>query len=147
MTTDTFLAIFLPVSFLIFTVILMFLFHYGRYIRNIDKTLTRIETAVKPIAEIDSWLRKRGLDTIVPPESGAGSHSLPPNEADRRDELLSRARDYELTEAEAEELRCLLQKDAQSDFANGVISGLAFLGIMAGIIAIIDALSKKKDAK
>lgn len=140
MTTGTFLAIFLPVSFFLGGLLLY-------YVRNMDKSLTRIESALKPIAEIDGWLRKRGLDTILPPESAEDSHSLPPNEAYRRDYLLERARAYGLSEAEAAELQYLLQKDAQSDLASGVIGFLAFLGIMAGIIAIINALTKKKDGE
>lgn len=144
MTTGIFLAIFLPVSLFIGTILVALIILLLQDTRNTNNALTRIEDTLKPITEIDHWIRKRGLETILSPEGGEISHSLPPIEAARRDYLVERGRDYGLTEAEATELQDLLQKDARNDLATGALTFLAFLGIMAGIIAIINALSQKK---
>ena len=136
MTTGIFLAIFLPVSFFL-TGLLFY------YMHSIDKTVTRIEENLKPVKEMSNWIQQRGLETIFKSQIKEGSHSLSPDKAAIRDELLRKAREYGLDPAETIELRNLLQEDAQSDFAKGVISFLAFLGIMVAIIAFVNAITKK----
>jgi len=136
MDIGIFLAIFLPVSFSLGGLLIY-------YARNTDKTVTKIHEQLKPVGEIMNWLQKRGLETTLKSRSEESSHSLPPNKTARRDELLRKANIYGLTEAEATELRGLFEEDARNDLASGVISFIAFLGIMAAIIIFISAITKK----
>jgi len=136
MTTGIFLAIFLPISFFLAGLLLY-------YMRSIDKTVIKIEEGLKPVREMSNWIQRRGLETTFKSQIEEGSHSLPPEKAAMRDELLRKAKVYGITQAEATELRNLLQEDAQSDLAKGLISFLAFLGIMAAIMAFINAITKK----
>lgn len=107
-------------------------------------TTTKIEKAVKPIADADRWLRERGLQELVKSLSSQNvHHSLPPEMAQRRDWLIQKARQYGLDPYEAEELQSLLSEDARSDFASGVIGFLAFLAITAAVAALIRELTKK----
>lgn len=136
MDVNTFLAIFLPVSFSLGGLLIY-------YARNTDRTVTQIQEQLRPVGEMMNWIQQRGLQTIFISQSKEGSHSLPPGKAARRDELLGRAKAYGLTQVETTELKNLLQEDARDDLVKGVISFLAFLGIMAAIIAFVSAITKK----
>jgi len=108
-----------------------------------------LKADLKPITSlvktIDDWLRKEGLDKVLVKVKGQANanHSLPPDKAARRDELVALGKLYGLTESEATELRALLQEEARDDFAKGVLGALAFAALMLTIGAIIASLTKK----
>jgi len=131
LTLEIFLAIFIPVSSAIFG--LLYWIH------------SDVRKIVEPITTASKWLQERGLQDIfkdISSEKGK-LHSLSPEEEGRRDELLELGRTRGLSEEERAELEKLLRKDAQTDFAEGVISFIVFLGIMVMIAALVSALTRK----
>ena len=105
-----------------------------------------IKKGIEPIKDMERWLKERGLEQIFKQSSheNVEHHSLPPEEAQRRDLLIAKGREYGLDPYEAEELRGLLDRDARSDFASGIIGFLAFLGIAVAIGVLIQELTRKR---
>jgi len=95
---------------------------------------------------IDRWLEERGLGSNISEQqmpSSTEHHSLPPEKAIRRDQLVNMGKIRGLNTIEANELQALLQEDARSDFTNGILNALAFAVLMLAIGAIIKGLSQK----
>lgn len=94
---------------------------------------------------LDHWLEDRGLSGNAigqKTKPNTEHHSLSPDKAMRRDQLVQVGKIYGLSNAEANELQALLQEDARNDFTNGIFNALAFALLMFAIGAIIKSLSK-----
>ncbi len=104
---------------------------------------------LKPIASlvktVDNWLREKGLDKAlarITQQGETSHHSLPPEKAARRNQLVEFGKLRGLNDVEAAELQALLQEDARDDFTRGVLGFLAFTALIVAIGAIIKSLSK-----
>ena len=94
---------------------------------------------------IDKWLDERRLTETFLPQNKPPStnhHSLSPDKAARRNQLIEMGKAYGLTSEESAELQALLQEDARNDLANGLLNVIAFGIILIAIGAIIKSLSK-----
>jgi hypothetical protein len=109
----------------------------------IYKLIADLKPIISSVKTVDDWLREKGLSGLMGNVRRKKSHSLPPDRATRRDELVRQGREYGLTDPESNELQALLQEDARDDFANGIIGLMAFGLILAGVVAIVRSLSKK----
>ena len=138
LTPELYLATFFPVVGLLIALLLLQI----SYLRNIEKGTNRIETNTKVLGQLYDWFAKRGMDISLSPYGV--HHSLPPEQARRRDELLHLGRVEGLDEAQAQELRELLNEDARDDLARGILGALAFVAIIAAIGAIVNAITRRR---
>lgn len=129
---------------IIITIIVAFT-TFALYVNNRVKKVEKLVEPMAPvIKEVDNWLKIRGLNGLFEGEQSKNTHhSLPSEEARRRDQLIQKGKQYGLDQYEAEQLKRLLDEDARSDVASGIISALAFVLIVVAIAALISALTRR----
>jgi uncharacterized membrane protein YgaE (UPF0421/DUF939 family) len=137
LSTSMFLSIFFGTLGVIFGIMIPFVF------LPMKRHLEAIKENVEPIREIKEEAMRIGLTEIFQRRT-TEHHSLPPEKAKRKEELLTKGRRYGLVQTEAEELKALLREDAQDDFARGLIGTIAIIGIIALIGAVVSNLTKKR---
>ena len=108
-----------------------------------------IKESVKPLKEIDEEAHRLGIREymrrIVQPIPNTEEHqSLPPEKAQRKEELLYRGQFYGLDPNEAEELKRLLNEETWNDFAAGLIGIVAAIGLIALIAIFIDSVTRRR---
>ena len=147
METPLTIPIFLGVTLALFGIWLA-IFH--SWFSRIMNRLDRIAEALLPVSQISSWVQQKGLERFFKgfgndnPAHKSWGNPLSLQEQRRRDELLQKGSAEGLTPWEAEELQALLRKEAQDDFAKGMLTFIAFLGVLALIKALVDSLERKK---
>jgi hypothetical protein len=136
-------AIFLPVFFGTLALVLALLIPF--FLLPLKNDLAEIKECTKPIKQLDEEIHRLGLSEFARSFLQPGEHhSLPPEKALRKDELLNLARIHGLEPGEAEELKQLLNEEAASDFAAGLIGAIAAIGIIALIGAFINSLTRRQ---
>jgi hypothetical protein len=111
--------------------------------------IIRFRGDIKPICsfvnEVDGFFRQSGLKGLIKKlkVSTPKHHSLPPDKANERDNLIALAKIQSLSQTDADRLKQLLQEDANDELAKGVLSFLAFIVILYAIDALIKSFSKK----
>lgn len=130
-------------SWLMGTVI-AFLLAIIAFLWNLKSSLSPLCNLAKLIESdaISKWLEDRGL--IGDSGKSSQQHSLPPELAAERDNLIGLGRQRGLLPDEAERLAELLKEDARDEFGRGILSVIAFGLIMVAITAIVSALAKSK---
>lgn len=137
LTTGIFLTVFLGTIAIILAVLIPL------FIVPLKKDLAEIRDSLKPLKQMDEEAHRLGLHeyfkSLVKPEE---HHTLPPEKAQRKEELLNRGRLYGLDANEADELKKLLNEEAASDLAAGLIGVVAAIGLIALIGAFISSLRR-----
>ena len=138
LTTTIFIAIFFGTLSLIFGLLIPL------FLIPIKNDIASIRESVKPLKQIEDEARRLGLHeyfkSLFKTEE---HHSLPPEKARRKEELLSRGRLYGLDPYEADELKRLLNEEAQNDFVAGLIGTVAVIALIVLIAAFVNSLVKK----
>jgi hypothetical protein len=136
-------SIFLAVIFGTWGIVLVLLIPFCLVPLRNDVAIIR--DSVKPLKQLDEEVNRLGLREFLKSLGREkNQHSLTPEKAQRKEELLNKGQTYGLDPSEAEELKGLLNEETLSNFANGLIGTIAVIGIIALIGAFIDSLSKKK---
>jgi hypothetical protein len=160
LTLELFLAIFLPITFFLYGLLIY-------YLRDIEKTVGRFESFLDPLRatmrdrknEIADVIKESGVDGLVEfmvkrygteglvkmltekkKTKKEPEDPLAPEKVRRRDQLLERSKVGGLAREETIELKNILDEEARIAFQEGVIGLLAFLGLLFLIGLFIEAL-------
>jgi hypothetical protein len=160
LTLELFLAIFLPITFFLYGLLIY-------YLRDIEKTVGRFESFLDPLRatmrdrknEIADVIKESGVDGLVEfmvkrygteglvkmltekkKTKKEPADPLAPEKVRRRDQLLERSKVGGLAREETIELKNILDEEARIAFQEGVIGLLAFLGLLFLIGLFIEAL-------
>jgi hypothetical protein len=136
-------GIFLAVIFGTWTLILGLLIPFC--LLPLRKDVAIIRDSVKPLKQVGEEIDRLGLQEFIKSLGKEEKHhSLSLEKAQRKQELLSKGQAYGLDANEAEELKGLLNEEASSDFASGLIGAIAVIGAIALIAVFVNSLTKKK---
>lgn len=161
LTLELFLAIFLPITFFLYGLLIALTVHY---LRSIDQKVHRFdflspfETAVKEgkkefadvtkdsgvVGLLNFFVKRYGTEGLVKiltkEKVKEPEDPLAPEKIRRRNELLERSKHYPLAKRDAAELKSILDEEARIAFQEGLIGLLAFLGLLFLIALFIEAL-------
>ena len=164
LTLELFLAIFLPITFFLYGLLITLTLYY---LRSIDKMVGRFaESFVNPIrdtikdnkAELADVIKESGIDGLVDfmvkrygteglvkmlmKRDKEPEDPLAPEKVRRRNELLAMSKHRLLDKSESLELKSILDEEANIALQEGVIGLLAFLGLLFLIGLFIEALRR-----
>lgn len=121
--------------------------------QELSTTSRAVTDVLSPFKALGDYIQQKGIQGIAQElvasfrnlEVKQPKDPLAPEKVNRRNELIQASKTRRLIQSEAAELKAILEEEARIQFAEGVITFLGLLALLAMIGLFLGAISSSRD--